>query len=220
MPTAPYYIQVDGKKVRVPGTTTVIGRFKESGGLIHWAWNIGIEGKDYRDVRDSAGGSGTMAHEMVERSIRGEKDPTKRDEDWGDVEYPLAVQAYEAYEKWASMSKLEIVDTEMHLVSNEFRFGGTPDAVGYVNGEFCLLDWKTGNKLYSDSLIQLSCYAHLWNFHNPDAQLTGGFHLCRFSKDHADFHHHHFSELDDAWEAFKLMRKLYDLDKVLKKRAA
>lgn len=25
---------------RIPGTTTILGRFKESGGLIHWAWGI------------------------------------------------------------------------------------------------------------------------------------------------------------------------------------
>lgn len=35
MPTQPYLI--DG--VRVPGVTTILSRFKESGGLIHWGWN-------------------------------------------------------------------------------------------------------------------------------------------------------------------------------------
>ena len=39
-PKEGYY--VDGK--RVPGVTTVLGRFKESGGLIHWSWKIAFDG--------------------------------------------------------------------------------------------------------------------------------------------------------------------------------
>jgi hypothetical protein len=63
------YVLADGTSV--PSVTTVIGRWKESGGLIHWAWKLGMEGRDYRDVRDSAASSGTIAHAMVDASIRG-----------------------------------------------------------------------------------------------------------------------------------------------------
>jgi len=44
----------NNKEVRIPGTTTVIGRFKESGGLIYWAWDQGQQGLDYRQTRDAA----------------------------------------------------------------------------------------------------------------------------------------------------------------------
>ena len=37
---------------RLPSVTTVLSRFKDSGGLIHWAWSLGKEGKDYREERD------------------------------------------------------------------------------------------------------------------------------------------------------------------------
>lgn len=48
MPTAKAgYFTSKGE--RVPGTTTVIGRFKNSGGLIHWAWELGY--KPYRESR-------------------------------------------------------------------------------------------------------------------------------------------------------------------------
>ena len=64
MPTAKagYYL-VDG--TRVPSVTTVLGRFKESGPLIHWAWGLGIQGKDYREERDKAADAGTLAHAAV-----------------------------------------------------------------------------------------------------------------------------------------------------------
>ena len=52
MPTGQYKLS-NGKLV--VGTTTVIGRFKDSNALIHWAWDCGKKGLDYRQERDKAG---------------------------------------------------------------------------------------------------------------------------------------------------------------------
>ena len=128
-----------------------------------------------------------------------------------------ALQGYENYLKWASTTNMVIVEQEVSLVSEKYRFGGTLDAI-MVDDKLALGDWKTSNGVYPDYLIQLSAYRHLWEINNPDRPITGGFHLCRFSKEHADFSHHYWSELDDAWEQFKLFRKAYDIDKKLKKR--
>ena len=43
------YRDADGK--RIPGVTTIIGRFKESGGLIRWAYGRGRDG-EAREPRD------------------------------------------------------------------------------------------------------------------------------------------------------------------------
>ena len=69
----PGYYLADGS--HVPSVTTIIGRFKESGGLIHWAWALGKEGKDYREVRDKAADAGTMAHDAVEAWVHGKRSP-------------------------------------------------------------------------------------------------------------------------------------------------
>ena len=51
-----YYLK-DG--TRVPGTTTVIGRFKESGALLRWAFQQGKDGKnDLYEDRDKAASFG------------------------------------------------------------------------------------------------------------------------------------------------------------------
>ena len=59
-------------KTRVPGVTTITGRFKESGGLIHWAWDLGMQGINYRDARDKAADAGTLGHDMIEAFIKGQ----------------------------------------------------------------------------------------------------------------------------------------------------
>jgi hypothetical protein len=211
----------------VPSTTTVIGRFKESGGLIHWAWDLGTKGEDYRKVRDAAGDAGTLAHSMIEAHIRGE-DPSK-------IEGPeellaLARQGFEGFTNWFESTKLEIITSEISLVSDELRFGGTLDAIGVINGKLALIDWKTSNRIYQDYIIQVSAYRHLWetgrlNINMPDKEVPRmgdtieELHLLRFGKEYGDFHHHSWPlvVLDKGWQAFRLMRELYDLDKVLKK---
>lgn len=211
-PKAGYFLK-DGTKV--PGTTTIIGRFKEAGGLIHWSWECGKKGLDYREVRDQAADAGTLAHELVERWIN--KQPL--DITGPDEVVKKARNAFSAFLEWADQTRLQVTHTEVRLISEKYQYGGTLDAM-LVNGKFALGDWKTSNRIYGDYLIQLAAYGNLWAENFPDQPITGGYHLMRFAKEHGDFSHHYFSELNEAFEAFVLMRRLYDLDKQLKKRAA
>jgi len=213
-PKAGYYL-ADGS--RVPGTTTIIGRFKESGALLKWAWAEGKAGRDLYEVRDKAAEAGTLAHAMVEASIKGEK-----------LETPVtdpeilqkAIAAFGAFESWIKGNRLKVVEQEMMLVSERHRYGGTPDDIGELDGVLCLLDWKTSNAVYSDHLLQLAAYKILWEENHPDRLLTGGFHLCRFAKEHGDFAHHFYPNLDEAAEMFLHLRAAYEIDKQLRKRAA
>lgn len=209
------YYTADG--ARVPSVTTVLSRFKDSGGLIHWAWKEGSEGRDYRDSRDSAASAGTLAHAMVEASIQGLPQPT--DVGYTETQFQQALKAFEAYQSWARNSRLEITHTEIQMQSEKYRFGGTPDAIGMLDGKRCLLDWKSGS-VYMDALLQVAAYRMLWEENHPDEPIDGGFHIIRFGKETGDFTHRYFTELDDAWTMFQHLRAAYDFDKVLKKRAA
>jgi hypothetical protein len=130
-----------------------------------------------------------------------------------------ARNAFGMYQSWASQSKLKIIAQEVGLVSERYRFGGTLDAIGVIDGVLCLVDWKTSNGVYSDYLLQLAAYRVLWEEANPDKILNGGFHLCRFSKEHGDFAHHYYRELDDAWLMFEALLTAYRFDATLRKRA-
>ena len=128
---------------RVPGVTTIIGRFKESGGLIHWAWQLGIDGKDYREVRDTAAEAGTCAHTMVEAHIRKrEFDPAPYSEEV----LAKAKVSFGAFLEWADQTQLKPVESELSLVSEKYRYGGTLDAM-LVKGKLSLGDWKTSNRI-------------------------------------------------------------------------
>ena len=218
-------------KQRLPSVTTILSRFKESGGLMHWAFKQGQSGAAHLyEERDKAANCGTMAHEMVEHFVNGEdhmqvleqyrKEATESPAEQKEM-IQKALNAFQMFREWHENNKIEIVSKwqEIQMVSDKYEFGGTPDAIGRnVNGELVLLDWKTSNSVYQDYLLQLSAYKQLWEENNPDDPITGGFYLCRFSKDFPDYSTHYFEELDDAWEMFKCLLKAYGYDKILKKR--
>lgn len=210
---------------RCPGVTTVIGRFKEARGLMYWAWDQGRNGFDFREVRDSAAEAGTVAHSLVEYHITGKSDKEITELIEKDRIAPeileKAKNAYDNYLNWERMTKLKVVETEMSLVSETYKYGGTYDGVAVVDvgGERSLADWKTGG-IYTEALIQCAAYKNLWEEHNPDKPITGGVHIVSFSREAGDFTHRYFDDLSEAWRQFVLLREAYDIDKRLKKRLA
>lgn len=210
------YKLADGTKV--PGTTTILGRFRESGGLIQWAYKCGLEGVDINRARDEAADAGTCCHEMIDCYIHGrEFAPPEK----ANFSLDSAEHAFLGFLEWKEQSKLELLASEVSLVSEKHRFGGTFDSV-MVSGTRRILDYKTSSGCYPEMIYQLAAYAILWEEHHPDLPIHG-LDLLRISKpdapgDPVSFHHHHFSAeiIPIAGRAFLLMRELYDLDKRVK----
>lgn len=212
-PAKGYYTK-DGK--RVPGTTTITGRFKKSDALLYWAWDQGRQGKDFRETKQFAADAGTCCHEMIECWKHKSKfDETKYQPDV----LAKAMGAYNAFLEWAEQTKLEIVETEIGLVSELHRFGGTLDAI-LLKGKLTLGDWKTSSNIYSEMLSQVAGgYSLLWQEHFPDKPLTGVT-IVRFSKqkepdDPISFHSHWYSDeiFPIAQKHFLLLRAAYESDK-------
>lgn len=217
-PKQGYFLR-DGS--RVPGVTSVISRFKDAGALMHWAWEQGKAGIDYRETRDAAATAGTLAHAAVEAWVHGR---AFKPQNWADAieEHGpeiagKAEKAYGAFAEWAEQTRLKVTATEVAMVSEAHRVGGTLDAI-LVSGKRAIGDWKTSKALYPDMLLQIAAYGRLWDETHPDDPITGGYHLLRFDKEGGHFSHHWWDELDVAWQAFVRLRELWDLDKLLKQR--
>lgn len=211
------YLNAKGEKV--PGTTTILGRFKESGGLIQWAYNCGKEGIDINDARNRAADAGTACHDMIDAHLHGR--------DFNRQGLPADVlekadHAFLGFLEWKAQTSLKLVAAEVSLVSEKYQFGGTFDAA-LVGDTLRLLDYKTASAIYNDALIQVAgAYSLLWAEHHPDQPLFG-IDILRISKpeaagDPVSFHHCHWSAevLPIAQEQFILLRRAYDLDKRLK----
>ena len=200
----------DGSKV--PGASTVAKLISDPGGLIHWAWTEGMEGRDYRETRDKAAGAGTLVHEAAEAWKKGVP------YEWhGPPEIVAKAKVgYGAFIEWTEQTKLKIEQTEVSLVSEEHRFGGTFDAI-LMGNKRVMADYKTASGVYPEHLLQISAYGSLWNTHHPDQPIQA-YYLLRFSRETGDFATNFFGNLDEAWEAFLHCRALYDLKQALAKR--
>lgn len=216
MPTIPYKNKA-GK--RVSGTTTIIsknlGWNKQP--LMYWAWNEGVEGRNFRDTSQKAADAGTIGHYLIDCDIKNIKpDIAKFPKELLD----LGETCYLNFLEWKKMVNLRVCATEVNLVSEVYQYGATPDCIGYVTDKLSLIDWKTGNGVYPDMLLQLAAYRVAWEENSiTNEKLDGGFHLLRIGKENASFHHHHWGALPQAWEAFKACLELNELEKVLKKMA-
>lgn len=217
-PRAGYFTN-DGTKV--PGVTTILGRWKESGGLLQWAFKQGQSGaRSLYEQRDAAADIGTIAHAMCDAAMRGEDaQAALASFQPSDEQRDKASTAFGAYGTWIRNQRAEVIACETPLVSEAHRFGGTPDFLVRIDGKLAMADLKTSNSVYRDYLMQVAAYGLLWN-ETQEEKITGGFHILRLGKDNPDFGHHYFAELDGAAELFLLLRRAYDLDLVLKRRAA
>ncbi len=188
------YFLKDGTKV--PGTTTICGAYKDSGGLIHWAWSQGKQGLDYRETRDKAGNLGTSIHAQIEARLN-----------------------EDGLLPWPGLTHIKVVAQEIQLVSETFRYGGTLDAVGIDSqGRHVLLDWKTSKDIYKNYQLQLAAYTNVWNENCPGREISGGAYLVHFSKA-GEFRAAlpygvpeipESPTLEDSWEQFKDARRMWD----------
>lgn len=181
----------DGTKV--PGTTTITGRWKESGGLLHWAHKRGVEHPDepLYAARDEAGSVGTFVHESWEAHLRGTEAPefprsfTEKMRDQVKRSLAAAIQ-------WKEDSNLIVTPHERPLVSVRYQFGGTPDATIKGRRGGALGDWKTNKGgFYIDAWFQMAAYILLIEECEPETDLSDGIHLIRFGKNGGEFDHKH-----------------------------
>jgi hypothetical protein len=117
----PPVIYKDHRGNRLPSVTTIIGRFKESGGLLYWANRL--EGKTLDQARAEVTTPGTLAHKAVEDHINGRPETALTGA--GEVT-EKARNAYAAYLHWEAMNKITFRHTEVSLASEQHAFGRHP----------------------------------------------------------------------------------------------
>ena len=126
-------------------------------------------------------------------------------------EISQAKTAYYGFYNWFADNNVEFYETELKLVSEQYQFGGTFDAVCEVNGKLVICDWKTSNSTYSEFLIQLGAYRQLIQ-ENLDHDIRGAI-LLRLDKEEKgvyEEHHYKIKDLNWGWKMFKLLLKIQE----------
>jgi len=157
---------------KVPGNTTIIGQNLgwKTGGLVHWSWDLGMKGQDYRKVRDEAAGIGTLVHSRIEAHIHGRPQPDelwfwnwiKDDKEATTKALDAVENAMLAYYEWQDTVGLEITGSEVPLICECHQYGTTIDHPALVKGRPVILELKTSKDVYPDMWIQMAAQGHAW----------------------------------------------------------
>ena len=142
---------------RVPGVTTALG-ILDKPALIHWAWDLGGKGIDYRKYRDKMAEIGTLAHYMVQCDLA-EQEPGL--DGYSKESIQLAENCLLSYYEWRRGKVITPELVEVPLVSEKYGYGGTLDFYGGVDGTPNLVDLKTGKAIYPEMIHQLAAYVQL-----------------------------------------------------------
>jgi ATP-dependent exoDNAse (exonuclease V) beta subunit len=189
---------------RVSSVTTIIGNnlgwnFYP---LLNWNLKLVRQGLDPKEELKSAGRIGTLAHIMIEQFTIG-----------GRVfldGYSAQEIAYYNYLDFAEAYKPEIIHSELQMVSEKYKFGGTCDAVAKVNNKLMILDWKSSNSLHSEHKIQISAYAKMYE-ENTGERIKGAL-IVRLDKEKKEYEVEHLKikDLNWGWKIFKLLLKIQE----------
>ena len=197
----PYHL-ADG--TIVPSVTTVLG-ILDKPGLPHWAWELGRQGLDYREVRDTAGRVGTIAHCLIACYLKGEKADVS---EFSPDEVDKAERCLAKYLVWEKDNPLSTVMIEKPLISEEFKFGGTLDLLAEFDGDFILLDFKTGGGIYDSMFYQLAAYRKLLE---EQGWSVAGARILRISPDDSEAEVAIRLDYERDWEIFQHCLGIYRL---------
>lgn len=148
------YKLADG--TRVPGVTTVLGILAKPA-LISWANRMGLQGIDTTKYVDAAANAGTCCHAMIEAHLKGEEFD---ESEYDSTAIDIASNGYLKYLDWEKANVLESIESELPLVSERYKFGGTIDMYCTLNGIPTLVDFKTNQTGIYDEMMHQTAGAY------------------------------------------------------------
>lgn len=101
-------------------------------------------------LKDEAAGLGTQAHAFIDKIIHGVEP--------ADVPVEIAAPV-QAFKDWWKGSGIQLVMGDTPVASREHGYGGSLDALGWRDGKYVILDWKTSSGIYTEYALQVAAYA-------------------------------------------------------------
>ena len=194
----------------VPGVTTILGVLNKPA-LVPWANKLGLQGIDSSKYVDEKAAIGTLAHQMIADHLRGEITDTN---EYSKLQIDQAENALLSFFEWEKTHHIEPVLVESPLVSERYRFGGTVDCIGLMDGELWLGDVKTSSGIFPEMLIQVAAYTRLAYEHELDIRKVRILRVGRTEDE--GFEDRLVNHLSKRWEIFEHCLAIYNLQKEVK----
>jgi len=208
-----HYYTVEGEYA--PSVTTILDSIAKPA-LIPWAANEGAKffishihdnmkvedmAKGIRSAYRTSSGSalniGMEVHKWCEEAIL-----------WklGKGEAPLTPErtesknAINAFREWTKVNDVEWLTVEEKVYHRGHKYAGTVDATAVINGEYCVIDFKTSGAIYSAYHLQCAAYAKA--IEDMRGKEVDKAYVLRFDKKTGEFEAGSSVEIQDNFIAF------------------
>lgn len=170
--------------------------------LYRWYGKYGFDSCER--MKREAGEWGSELHDSISQYLKGEE---------VDVSSRCAPMLH-AFSEWKERSGFVplAVEPEEPLKSALYGFRGTFDAIGTLDGELVVCDWKSSSRIYPDYGLQLAAYAQLWEEAHPKEKIRTGF-IVRIDKKSCKVQVKGFYNLKMYFEVFKNLLPVYSFVK-------
>jgi hypothetical protein len=170
------------------------------------------EAKKSAMIMDPSASFGLESHDMIENILKS----GSMDESVECPEHliPVKQSFFRWYKREKELRNMEILHTELPLVSQQHGYAGTADAIAKVTirGEtkIVVLDWKTSNQLRNHYALQIAAYSKLYeeNYNEP---IYAGV-VIKFSKMNADYEVRSVTNLEKVFDHFLSYKLVWDLE--------
>jgi hypothetical protein len=155
LPDSRYYRR-NGKYY--PSVTYVLGYYPKGKFFENWLKQVGFSA-DY--IVKKAAEEGTQVHELAEAYLNGEE--LNFLDERGRPQYnPDVWQMFLRFVEFWETYKPTLIETEVHIFSDELKVAGTCDLIVEINGELWLLDLKTSNQIQTVYELQTAVYGQCY----------------------------------------------------------
>lgn len=178
-----------------------------------WQRNLMKKGLDPERMLTYYADLGTYAHALVEEYINkkigneGFKaiDPREYSQEIIDN----AQNGLKSFIQWEEKHEVSYDFSEIQIVSEKYKYGGTIDIGAVVDGFPMLIDLKTSSSIYDTHRIQIAAY---WNMYKENFDEDRKTAILRIGKTRVEhlFHELHEEDLKRDFNTFWHLRHIYD----------
>lgn len=206
----------------VPSVSWICSHYPK--GKAFWVWLASKGWDESQALKQQAGEKGSKIHSAVEMLIAGQElkhNDQLMNPQTGLME-ELTVEEWEAilsFGLWVKETKPKFILNEVTVISEQYGFAGTVDAVIEIDGQIYIVDFKSGQYIWPEYEIQVSAYKQALSEmgkKTKDAKLA--ILQLGYRKNKKQFK---FTEVDDQFSLFLASKQIWEKEtagqKVLQK---
>ena len=151
LPDSRYY-QRNGEYY--PSITYVLQYYPKGTHFEKWLKQVGFASEH---IVKKSQEEGTLVHEMIEDWLNGEELNFLNSQGYPQYN-PDVWQMFLRFTEWWELYNPKLIETEVHLFSDDLKVAGTCDLVCEIGGELWIIDFKTSNNLHTSYELQTAVY--------------------------------------------------------------